>query len=100
MIVSDRVRAAQIRSIYRNTPPGMLGMAAALSCYIAALAYIDAVEISKAFVFVGLLALQAGGRLLLYRAHSRDPDADFFPARLCAHQARRISRLRRSGAGQ
>ena len=62
MIVSDRVRAAQIRSIYRNTPPGMLGMAAALSCYIAALAYIDAVEISKAFVFVGLLALQAGGR--------------------------------------
>jgi signal transduction histidine kinase len=76
MIVSDRVRAAQIRSIYRNTPPGMLGMAAALSCYIAALAYIDAVETSKAFVFAGLLALQAGGRLLLYRAYSRDPDAD------------------------
>jgi two-component system, sensor histidine kinase len=76
MIVSDRVRAAQIRSIYRNTPPGMLGMVAALSCYIAALAYIGAVETSKAFLFVGLLALQAGGRLLLYRAYSRDPLAD------------------------
>jgi signal transduction histidine kinase len=27
-------------------------------------------------VFVGLLALQAGGRLLLYRAYARDPQAD------------------------
>jgi signal transduction histidine kinase len=76
MIVSDRVRAAQVRSIYRNTPPGMLGMAAALSCYIAALAYIGAVEAHKAGIFIGLLALQAGARLLLYRAHHRDPDAD------------------------
>jgi two-component system, sensor histidine kinase len=76
MMVSDRVRAAQVRSIYRNTPPGMLGMAAALSCYIAALAYIGAVEAHKAGIFIGLLALQAGSRLLLYRAHHRDPDAD------------------------
>ena len=70
MIVSDRVRAAQIRSIYRNTPPGMLGMAAALSCYIAALAYIDAVETSKAFVFVGLLGAASRRRACCSIAHT------------------------------
>ncbi len=76
MIVSDRVRAAQIRSIYRNTPPGMLGTAAAVMCFTAVLAYIGAVETRKAVVLALIASAQAGGRLLLYRAYRRSADAD------------------------
>lgn len=76
MIISDRVRAAQIRSIYRNTPPGMLGTAAAVICLTAVLAYIDAVEPRKAVLIAFVVALQAGARLLLYRAYRRSADAD------------------------
>lgn len=76
MIVSDRVRAAQIRSIYRNTPPGMLGTAAAVMCFTAVLAYIGAVETNKAVMLAVVASAQAGGRLLLYRAYQRSADAD------------------------
>jgi two-component system, sensor histidine kinase len=76
MIVSDRVRAAQIRSIYRNTPPGMLGTAAAVICFTAVLAYIGAVETHKAVVLAFIVSTQACGRLLLYRAYRRSADAD------------------------
>ena len=44
MIVPDRVRAAQIRSIYRNTPPGLLATSIALAGFTSVLAYIDAVS--------------------------------------------------------
>ena len=76
MIVSDRVRAAQIRSIYRNTPPGMLSTAAAVICFMAVLAYIGAVETRTASLFVFLVSAQAGLRLMLYRAYRRSADAD------------------------
>jgi two-component system, sensor histidine kinase len=76
MIVSDRVRAAQVRSIYRNTPPGMLGTAAAVLCFVAVLAYIGAVETRSAVLLAFLVSAQAGGRLLLYRSYRRSTDAD------------------------
>ena len=76
MIVSDRVRAAQVRSIYRNTPPGMFGTAAAVICFTAVLAYIGAVETSNAILLTFAVAAQAGGRLLLHRAYRRSADAD------------------------
>jgi signal transduction histidine kinase len=74
MIISDRVRAAQIRSIYRNTPPGTLGTATAVICLTAVLAYINAVETRKAVLLAAIVALQAGARLLLYRAYRRSDD--------------------------
>ena len=76
MIISDRVRAAQIRSIFRNTPPGMLGTAAAVISLTAVLAYIEALQPRRAVLLAVIVAMQAGARLLLYRAYRRSPDAD------------------------
>ncbi|HEY7638168.1 MAG TPA: hybrid sensor histidine kinase/response regulator [Steroidobacteraceae bacterium] len=76
MIISDRVRAAQIRSIYRNTPPGTLGTAAAVIFLTAVLAYIDAIDTRKALVLGVMVAVQACARLLLYRAYRRSAHAE------------------------
>lgn len=76
MIVSDRVRAAQIRSIYRNTPPGMIGTAASVICFTAVLVYIDVVQAGKAALFAVMVSFQAVTRLMLYRAYRRSADAD------------------------
>lgn len=79
MMLSDRVRAEQIRSIYRNTPPGLLATSVALALLSGVLAYIDAVEAAKAAILVSVVALQTIARLLLYRAYRRsaDPDANW-----------------------
>ncbi|MGH8189807.1 MAG: hypothetical protein ACREUC_24840, partial [Steroidobacteraceae bacterium] len=76
MVVSDRVRAEQVRSIYRNTPPGLIATAVTLCGFALLLAYIDAVELSRAAILSGFVVLQTIGRLLLYGAYRRDPDAD------------------------
>ena len=77
MIVSDRVRAAQIRSIYRNTPPGLVATSIALGGFTAVLAYIDAVIESKALrSSLALIVAQTVARLLLTRAHRRSADVD------------------------
>jgi two-component system, sensor histidine kinase len=76
MIVPDRVRAAQIRSIYRNTPPGLIATSTAMVCFTIVLVYIDAVSIVGAAVLVTLTVAQTVTRLLLARAHKHGMDVD------------------------
>ncbi len=76
MIVPDRVRAAQIRSIYRNTPPGLVATSVALGGFTIVLAYIDAVSVQGAVVLVALIVAQTVARLLLTRAHGRSVEVD------------------------
>jgi signal transduction histidine kinase/CheY-like chemotaxis protein len=76
MIVPDRVRAAQIRSIYRNTPPGLLATSIALAGFTSVLAYIDAVRLNEAAILVAIIVAQTVARLLLARAHSRSAEVD------------------------
>jgi len=76
MIVPDRVRAAQIRSIYRNTPPGLLATSFALGGFTVVLAYIDAVSMSSAMVLLAVIAAQTIARLLLARTHQRSAEVD------------------------
>ena len=76
MIVPDRVRAAQIRSIYRNTPPGLVATSVALGGFTIVLANIDAVSVQGAVVLVALIVAQTVARLLLTRAHLRSAEVD------------------------
>jgi len=76
MIVPDRVRAAQIRSIYRNTPPGLLATSLALGGFTAVLAYIDAVSMQGAIVLLAVIVAQTIARLLLARTHRRSAEVD------------------------
>ena len=76
MIVPDRVRAAQIRSIYRNTPPGLLATSVALGGFTAVLAYIDAVSVQGAAVLIAVIVAQTVARLLLARTHRRSAEVD------------------------
>jgi signal transduction histidine kinase/CheY-like chemotaxis protein len=76
MIVPDRVRAAQIRSIYRNTPPGLVATSIALGGFTAVLAYIDAVSIQGAVVLLAIIVAQTVVRLALTRAHRRSVEVD------------------------
>ena len=76
MIVPDRVRAAQIRSIYRNTPPGLIATSLAMASFTVVLVYIDAVSTVGATVLITLIVAQTLTRLLLARAHKRCMDVD------------------------
>jgi signal transduction histidine kinase/CheY-like chemotaxis protein len=76
MIVPDRVRAAQIRSIYRNTPPGLLATSIALAGFTSVLAYIEAVRMDGAAILIAIIVAQTVARLLLARAHSRNAEVD------------------------
>jgi signal transduction histidine kinase len=76
MIVPDRVRAAQIRSIYRNTPPGLIATSLAMASFTVVLVYIDAVSTVGATVLITLIVAQTLTRLLLARAHKRGMDVD------------------------
>jgi len=76
MIVPDRVRAAQIRSIYRNTPPGLIATSVALAGFTAVLAHIDAVSMTGAAVLLAIIVAQTVARLLLARAHGRSKEVD------------------------
>ncbi|HET9446539.1 MAG TPA: hybrid sensor histidine kinase/response regulator [Steroidobacteraceae bacterium] len=76
MNVPDRVRAAQIRSIYRNTPPGLVATSIALGGFTIVLANIDAVSVQGAAVLVAIIVAQTVARLLLTRAHGRSVEPD------------------------
>jgi signal transduction histidine kinase len=76
MIVPDRVRAAQIRSIYRNTPPGLIATSLAMASFTVVLVYIDAVSTVGATVLITLIVAQTLTRLLLARAHKRGMGVD------------------------
>lgn len=76
MIVPDRVRAAQIRSIYRNTPPGLLATSIALAGFTTVLAYIDAVSMTGAVILLAIIVAQTVARLLLAHTYGRSADVD------------------------
>jgi two-component system, sensor histidine kinase len=76
MMVPDRVRAAQIRSIFRNTPPGLIATSTAMACFTVVLVHIDSVSLRGAIVLIGLTVAQTVGRLLLARAYRRASDVD------------------------
>ena len=76
MIVPDRVRAAQIRSIYRNTPPGLFATSIALAGFTAVLAYIDAVSKTGAAIVLAIIVAQTLARLLLARTYGRSTEVD------------------------
>lgn len=76
MIVPDRVRAAQIRSIYRNTPPGLLATSVTLAGFTAVVVYLDLVSMQGAVVLLAVILAQTVARLLLARAYRRSAHVD------------------------
>ncbi|HKU13197.1 MAG TPA: hybrid sensor histidine kinase/response regulator [Steroidobacteraceae bacterium] len=76
MIVSDRIRAAQIRSIYRNTPPGLIATSAVLAGFVGVLAYDGVLDPNITAMLIAIIGAQTVVRLLLARAYHRSADAD------------------------
>jgi len=71
VIIPDRIRAEQVRSIYRNTPPGLIATFIAVAALTGLLVYLEVAEPRKALLFVAVMLLQTSARLLLYRAYER-----------------------------
>lgn len=76
MTYTDRIRAEQIRSIYRNTTPGMMATLLAVWVLTCVLVYIGAADTDKAAVFLGIMTLQTAPRLFLHRRYARAADTD------------------------
>ena len=76
MIVPDRVRAAQVRSIYRNTPPGLIATSSVLAGFVGVLAYNGILETNVTALLIAIIGVQTLARLLLARAYNRSADAD------------------------
>lgn len=72
----DRICAEQIRTIYRNTPPGLLMTLVATSVMTGAFVYIDPSLRDGAIVFIAAMMAQTVARLLLQRAFVRVPRPD------------------------
>lgn len=72
----DRIRAEQIRTIYRNAPPGLLMTLVALSVMTGAFVYIEPSLRDDAVIFMLVMIAQTVARLLLQRAYSRGPRPD------------------------
>lgn len=79
VVRNERIRAEQIRTIYRNTLPGMLMTLAAASVMTLTFVYIDPSLRAKASLFMALMAVQTLARLGLHRAFARTapPDSDW-----------------------
>lgn len=69
----DRIRAEQIRTIYRNTTPGLLITLLAFLVMSGAFVYIEPTLHTKASVFVALMIVQTFARLWLHRTYARIP---------------------------
>lgn len=72
----DRIRAEQIRTIYRNTPPGLLMTLVAVSVMTGAFVYIDPSLRDGAVMFILVMIAQTVARLLLQRTFARVPRPD------------------------
>lgn len=72
----DRIRAEQIRTIYRNTPPGLLMTLVAVSVMTGAFVYIDPSLRDGAVMFILVMIAQTVARLLLQRTFARVPRLD------------------------
>jgi signal transduction histidine kinase/CheY-like chemotaxis protein len=68
---ADRIRAEQIRSIYRNTPPGLIATLVAMVSMTGVLVYLQVADPTESAIFTGLMVLQTVARLGLYRVYSR-----------------------------
>lgn len=72
----DRIRAEQVRTIYRNAPPGLLMTLVALSVMTGAFVYIEPSLRDGAVIFMLVMIAQTVARLLLHRTYSRVPRPD------------------------
>lgn len=79
MIEIDRIRAEQIKSIYRNTPPGMVSTFVAVTVLTMVLVYIDAADATRSAWFIAIMCVQVFGRLAVHRAYTRaqPPEAEW-----------------------
>ena len=75
----DRIRAEQIRTIYRNSVPGLLATLAAVSVMTGAFVYIEPSLRDPAIVFIAVMIAQTIARLSLQRTFARveRPDGDW-----------------------
>ncbi|MEJ0036078.1 MAG: hybrid sensor histidine kinase/response regulator [Gammaproteobacteria bacterium] len=71
MQTGDPIRIEQIRSIYRNSGPGMITTFVTVAVLTGGLVYIQAAALTKALIFVGAMLVQTSARLLLLRAFAR-----------------------------
>jgi signal transduction histidine kinase/CheY-like chemotaxis protein len=72
----DRIRAEQIRTIYRNTPPGLLMTLVAVSVMTGAFVYIEPSLRDGAIIFLLVMIAQTVARLLIQRTFARVPRPD------------------------
>jgi signal transduction histidine kinase len=72
--LENRIGAAQVRSAYGNTAPGMSATALAAALVAAILAGVHAISVTVAIVFAAFMLVQVQARLLLIAAyHRRQP---------------------------
>src|SRR6516165_4797163 len=67
----DRIRSEEVRSIYRNTPPGMLATLVASFVATGILLGSGALRWDVGIAFVSVMLVQCTGRCILYRAYWR-----------------------------
>jgi len=77
----ERIRREQIRTIYNNTPPGMVTTLITVVVLTVGLVYIDAAVRFNAAIFVAAMCVQTAGRMYLYHRYSSRPrhDEDWRP---------------------
>ena len=68
MHTGETIRIEQTRSIYRNSAPGLITTCITVTVLSGALVFIEAAALAKALVVIGVMTLQTGARLVLYRA--------------------------------
>lgn len=73
---NDRIRAEQIRTIYRNTTPGMLATLVAVAVMSGAFVYIDPSLRVGAVIFMAVMIAQTAARFTLQRLFVREPRPD------------------------
>jgi len=74
--LENRIRAAQVRSAYYNTAPGMSATGVAALLVAGILAGVDAVSLPVIVAFGIFMLVQIGARLLLIRRYQRSRPAD------------------------
>ncbi|HKE96937.1 MAG TPA: hybrid sensor histidine kinase/response regulator [Povalibacter sp.] len=73
---TDRIRAEQVRSIYRNTTPGISATLIAVWVLSCVLVYIGAADMRRTAVFLGFMTLQTLLRLWVHRRYALADDKD------------------------
>ncbi len=74
--LTDAIRAEQIRSIYRNTTPGISATLIAVAVLTWVLVHLGSADPGRATVFLAVMTVQTLVRLWLMRRYARTGDAD------------------------